>query len=373
MHLGKFHYAIRELNLDYISGEIAGKILAVILQLDNLAANPGHPSFAASFKEQLEVLRKQLASSVLNKPYPTLLALLDSIDAPKFVGDRLFQRIEACLSDNGMTPQLAATSLRALQDEITNYFNEITALDDAFEKLSVEYEEIEPGEGEIGISIPEPEGDRLLITLSDTAKKWDQALRPFVELADHVQNPIVVRTISSSDWQFYLDASPAVLLLLSGAISQLNVVLNKLVETKQLILQLVGLGTSDGAIATVIEENDGKLNQETRNLAEKIVDENPPEDAGRSNELKIAVTTSLKFMARQMVENVTIEIRYIPPGIPAPDVAGPQREEDGDSSRIGKLTAMAEQIERNMDLILRLDASAKKILNLPAPEEEAES
>lgn len=369
MHLGKFHFAITKLNRDYIRGEVAPKLQSVIHQLDTLAANPGQPVYAVAFKEQLEILRNQLSSSKLNKPYPTLAALLDSINARKFVGDQLFQRVEDLLADNGMTPQLAATALRNLLAEMAEFFNEINAVDTAFTNLPVEYERLLPGEGEIGISIPEPEEQRLLITLAETAKAWDKALRPFVELADPEHNPIGVRTISSSDWQFYLTAAAGVYFTLSGAVSRLNELLQKLIETKKLLSQLLGMGVSESAIAGVVAESDGKLELETRKIAEEIVDENPPEDAGRANELKTALTASLKFITRQMAENVTIEVRYVPPEIPKADVPADQKNQDDSIARIAELTTMAEQIERNMEMV-RLDAGARQILNLPAPDDE---
>lgn len=369
MHLGKFHHAIYVLNLDYTFGEIYKKIHNVIQNLETLAANPNEPSYAINFKEQLEILRKQLGKSTLNAPHPTLAALLASMDAHKFIGNNLFERIEAILSENGMTPQLAATGLRDLQTEVSEFYKEVGSVDSAFSALGVEYTAIGPGEGEIGISIPEPEGERLLSTLAKTTKAWDKALRPFVELSDPEHNPIVVRTISSSDWQFYLSAAAGVYLSVSIAVSRLNDLLQKLIETKKLVSQLVNVGVSDEAVKAIVAESEKKLDVETRKLGEEIVSENVSIDDGRANELKTAVTSSLKFMARQMAENVIIEVRYLPPTKPKPDESLSEEEEAKEKTRIGELTTISQQIKRNMDIV-RLDESDRKILNLPAPDEE---
>lgn len=368
MHLGKFHAVINALNVDFLENDISGKITTVIQHLDGLAANPGNVTVAEAFKQHVEKLRQQLAASSLNKPYPTLAALLGSIDAHKYVGDQLFLRIEDLIVENGMTPQLAATALRNLFAEVAGFYEEIDSVDTAFTKLKVEFERLQAGEGEIGISIPEPEGERLLITLAKTAKDWDIALRPFVELADPEHNAIVVRTISSSDWQFYLAAAPGVYLALSTAISRLNDLLQKLIVTKNLISQLTGSGLSPSVIAAVAKEADGLLDAETRSLAEKIVDEHAPTDTGRANELKTAVTTSLKFIARQMAKRVTIEVRYVPPEMPESVAPDDPETEDEAVNRIGELTEIAAQIARNMDMV-RLDSTAREILNLAGPEE----
>lgn len=366
MHLGKFHALINKLAVEYARDNISAQIQSVIAQLDSLAVNPGSPEVAKAFKTQVEVLRNILSSSPLNNPYPTLAALLDSIDAQQYVGDRLFQSIEDAISKNGMTPQLAASSLRELLKKVADFYHEVTAVDNAFTRLAVEYAELGSNEGEIGISIPKPDGKRLLSDLAKVAKDWDKALRPFVELADPDHDAVEVRTISSSDWQFYLVAGTTVLLTLSGAISQLNNMLQKLVETKKLIKQLVGQGMSEASTTPLVAEADNMLNTGTRQLAERIVNEHSPADGGRANELKTELTRSLKFIASQMASNVTIEIRYVPP---SPSDSSEGEEADQQTALdINRLTEVAAQIERNMD-ILRLDSEGRALLNLPPPDD----
>lgn len=366
MHLGKFHALIGKLAIEYSEGNINAQIQSVIQQLDSLAANPSNADIAKAFKTQIEALRTVLSLSSLNKPYPTLAALLDSINAQQFVGDNLFQNIEDAIAKNGMTPQLAATALREVLAKVTSFYQDINALDKSFNKLEVEYTELDSGEGEIGISIPEPEGKRLLSDLAATAKAWDKALRPFVEIADPKNEPIEVRTISSSDWQFYLNASVPVLVTLSLAIQQLNLLLQKMVATKKLINQLLGLGASETSTAPLLADTENLLKNGTRDLAEKIVDETEIKDKGRANELKIEIAWSLRFIAAEMVKGVTIEIRYTPPEIEESD----DSDTDGErSKRIEQLKEFAAQIERNMDIV-KLDSDVQALLNLPPPDEE---
>lgn len=371
MHLGKFHAAVTGLVKAYSVHNVNGLIESVIQHLDAMGSNPGNADIAKAFKTQLELLRTALVTSSLNKPYPTLAALLDSIDARPFTGELLFQRIENLIAANGMTPQLAAAALRDFLSTVVAFYKNLSQIDTAFTNLGVEFEELEPGQGEIGISIPEPEGERLLSDLAKTAKNWNKALRPFVELADRNHNPVTVRYISSSDWQFYLTAAPAVYLALSAAVSQVNDLLRKLIETRQLVSQLISNGVSENATATVAAEADSMLDTRTRELAEKIVESHQPEDAGRANELKTEVTASLKFIAREMAANVTIEVRFLPPVPPPPTEVPTSAEETAEIVRIGELTEAAAQIARNMDL-LRLDPKAKELLNLPAPDEDIE-
>jgi hypothetical protein len=370
MHLGKFHHAVTNLIQDYGDHKIADRLQDVINRLDELVANPGNTDVAVSFKSQLEALRVALGRSTLNSPHPTLLAMLKSINAELFIGDSLFSMVEEQLASNGMTPQLASAALKKIQIRLADFYRHVSAVDASFSALGVEYEDIDEGEGEIGISIPTPDGRRTLIDLSKSAKRWNIALAPFVEIFDPDHNPIVVRTISSSDWQFYLNAAVPVLLGLSYCISQINVVLEKLIETKKLVILLKSKGVSDDAVAPVIEEADKFLETDTRALAEKVLNENCViDDEGRANELKTSLTLSLKFIAREIAADVTLEVRYVPPE-PANHVDGAELSaaEAAEVERINSLVETAAQILRNMDLI-KLDGLAAGKLNLPAPEE----
>jgi hypothetical protein len=307
----------------------------------------------------------------MNQPRPTLAAMLDEIGARKYIGDNLFNRVEQTISENNMTPQLAASRLRELIGQVTGFFGNVAIIEGAFRVLQVEYEDINQGEGEIGISIPQPTGPRLLKDLATTAKKWNQVLNPFVELADPDHNPIEVRTISSSDWQLYLTAGAGVLLVLSQAIKQINDLLSKLVETKELISKLRGNGMSEEAIEKVSAEADAMLTKGTEKIAEQIIAENPPPDKNRGNELTISITRSLKYIAKEMSENVTIEVRYLPPETPQ-NLPEDEAARDVLTARMKELSTTAAQIARNMDLI-SLDKNASKILNLPAPESDREA
>lgn len=364
MHLGKFHAAVTRALRDHTERKIGSLLENVISYLLQLAQDPANEQTSKAFRDATKVLKAALISSPLNTPPPILAAMLDSIGAREYIGEELFGKIEKVIQASGMTPQIAAKNLRELNTGISNFYKNLKAIDDAFTVLRVEYDALGYDEGELAISIPEPERPRLLSELADTAKAWDRALKPFVELTDPDHNPVQVRTISSSDWQFYLSAAPVVLEAVSIVVSQVNEMLAKIVETKKLLSEILGNGFTERAAAPLIAEADGRLNSQSRQIAEDLVERNPPPDAGRAEELKIAITRSVKFIAKEMSENVTIEVRYLPP----------EKTEDDDAdktARIELLTAASERIFSNMKFT-PLDVTAAGLLNLPAPAEDEE-
>jgi hypothetical protein len=371
MHLGKFHRAIYLLLSEYEQNQIETKFRGVITALQSISANPTSSEIAATFGSYLQTLHAALVESSLNRPHPTLAAMLYSIKAEPYIGEKLYQRVENVLNFSHMTPQVAAAELELLFAEVVIFYARVSAINDAFSHLEVEYDKLLPGEGEIGISIPKPPGDRFLSDLAETAKAWDKALKPFVELVDPHHDKIVVRTISSSDWQFYLTAAPEVLFQVSVVISLVNNILRKLVDSKRIIAELIGKGFTSASTEPIDSEAKSQYNSEAREFAEKLVNESNLEDQARANELKISITRSVKFIAGEMAKNVTVEVRYIAPKSAEKDGAS-EEEKESEIRRIEMLSEQAAQIERNMDLV-RLDPQSRELLTLPAPDDEVEN
>jgi len=368
MHLGKFHYTIHEIERDVKRLDVVGKLNAVISDLNTLVSSPGQPEHTATFRKDVESLRQALASSSLNRPVPTMTQLLEHIGAHEFVGDALFERVKKVLQDSHLTPQAASSALTALTAEVSKFYTAVKAVNSGFTELEVEYTYLEPGETELGISMPVVEGTRTLKDLSKVANTWHNALSPFVELFSEDREPIKLRVMCSSDWQFYLVATPPVLYGISLAIRGVNDILRNLIDTKKLIRDLLSKGAGSVAIEALEADTKDRLDREVKTLAESIVDTHyKVDDEGRKNELKNHVSQSLKIIAKEMTENVTLEIRMEPPEAEkAEEVAQTEgggevdTQADAIQSDFDRLKSL---IDTNMELS-QLDVNAREILTL---------
>ncbi|AMP05953.1 hypothetical protein CPter91_3632 [Collimonas pratensis] len=353
--------------------ETPAKIETLIQTLNQIGANPADPGLALSFRESLEQLRQSLLAAPLNDPHPTLSMNLDSIGARSFIGARLFERVKDVISANQLAPQQAAAALQQFSSKINKFYDTIGQLDDAFTELGVEYTEIEPGENEIGISIPVEEGTKTLKDLSKKANNWHNSLSPFVELYSSDKEPIKLRVMSSSDWQFYLFSTPPVLLGISMCIRSVNQILADLIHSKELIAKLAKSGTSASALEAVRADTDGRLESQIRTLADDTVDTNYKEnDAGRKNELKNALSQSLNFIAREIASGVTLEVRLIPPD-PVKEAESEQESPDDNVDRIAhveELRKIADEIHNNMEFPPLVFNSSEPLV-LPGLEEDS--
>jgi hypothetical protein len=372
VHLGKFHFVLAELHREIKREGTQAKLQKLIQTLTEVSNNPGNASPASAYKDALEELRQSLGSAPLNTPHPTLAIYLDSINARAFIGDHLFSRVKAVIEANQLAPQQAASGLQTLLTETEKFHNLISTADDAFTELEVEYTEIDPGENEIGISIPVIEGTKTLKDLAKDANSWHKALAPFAELYGNDHEPIRLRVMSSSDWQFYLYSIPPVVLGISVCIKSINQVLRDLINSKQLIKQLASTGMSEAVIEAAQVDADARLEIELRRLADCTVDKNYlGGDEGRQNELKNAFSQSMKFMAHQIANGVTVEVRLIPPLPPTPgtDEAPDSAEMVEKIAKADELTGIARSIEQNMQFP-QLDGNSTETLVLPGIEDD---
>lgn len=343
MHLGRFHKAVEQLADDFKTTNHTQLFENLINTLNGVASNPGNADQAAAYKNQLEQFRQALAKTELNNPRPVLQVMLESIEAQKYIGDQLFKRVMDAISSNPAAPTLAVQELQKLKDSTAKFYQSITSIDNAFTHLRVEYEDLNHGEGELGILIPREENSSSLKNLSKEFNEWSNALSALTELFDPDAGPLQIRTCATTDWMIYLAATYGVLAGVSECLKKINEILRELVETRKLIEQLKGKNSNAEAIKLLDEENKNQLSTDIRKLAEDLVDQNyKGNDDARKHELKNAVDSALTQIAKKITKGARIEMKFL----------AHERPETKEGEDEPNLTAEQEKEEM---LALRLD------------------
>jgi hypothetical protein len=351
MHLGRFHRAIEMLASEYRELNPVALLANLAGTLNSVAANPGNPDVAKAFRNQLDACRESLMQSELNSPRPVLKVMLESIDAPQFIGSKLFTRIMQAIEGNAATPSLAVQEVARLQATVERFYGCIIAIDSAFTQLQVEYDDLDPGEGELGLLIPRAENASGLMDLSKEFKEWGRSLEPLTELFDPSAGPLQIRTCATTDWMVYLITTPPILGGFALCLKGINSILRELVESRSIIEQLIKRKAPPAAIEVLEADSQDKLDKDMRQLAEKLVDENYKSvDDGRKNELKNAINVSLKQIAQKVSLGTKFELRYIPEK--RPDIAQPENVEVAESQgERDQLESLAIQLDSEVDLL----------------------
>lgn len=382
MHLGRFHLAIKMLAADFNATKHTDLITKLIASVTSVAANPTSPDIATAFKSQLELCRTIFGQSSLNHTRPILHSMLESVEAQKFIGNALFNRIVDAISANQAAPALAVQELTKLQQEVTFFYQHVLAIDTSFSQLGVEYDNLQEGESEIGLLVPRDESTSTLKDLAKEFNEWHIALAQIAQLFDKSAGPLQIRNCSTTDWMIYIAATPPILAGVLLCVKGVNEILKELISTRSIIEQLVFKNLPRQHTDALLEDNDNSFNREIRSLAEKLVEEHFDEkDEGTKNEMKNGINIALKSIARKINSGTKIELRVIPPQTPVTNAdseieEGSELSKESDPSlllKIEKLQALSLTLDNDIDLISSGSVSNSIVALLAAPEDEVSS
>jgi hypothetical protein len=367
MHVGKFHAAIDAIDCEFRDKKILEVLNAVIAQLAASAASPTTPDQAKLFRDQYQQLRLLLDESELNNVHPTRRAIFDEIDASKFLGRGLLVTIEHAVSANNLSPSLAVQELQKVHADVTAFQQVIASISKGFTALNVEYDGLEPNEGELGISIPRELVGADFASFVKELKQYSIAFNAFNEVVTDNAEPLNVRVISSSDWQFYLLAAPFVLEVLSRTLKEIAEILRKLVDIKTNLKDLMDKGVPEHATIPLKEYGEEFLEKKLTELADKIIAENyKKDDDGRRNELSNHLTQSLKFITHRIDLGVKVDIMICPPEKPTVDAETPEGAQA--IKQYEEKKALAEEVNRRTLFIAEFSEQKGEPLRLPASE-----
>ena len=363
MHAGKLHTLLLSVQDEHLTLGVDEKIKKTILALTNISAQPADPSLHAIFKGSLDELRETLQGAPSNSFYPSERAILDEIGATPFIGDGLAKELLSVIESNNMTPASAASQLTEFTSRLTKYISHVKNVCKAFQTFHLETATLSPGKAEILISqaVPQDTVVQFAQFLKDIGQ-WQRALTTYNEVFSEDAEPVSIHRISSSDWQFYLAASPVVLRGVRYCLEQLNGILLELLKAKQLIGQLRNSKFSEQIIQATQKEYDVKSDTEIGKLAEAIVDESFKGDEGRKNELKTAMTIALGITAKKLASGDKLELKIEP--LPAPEEKGEDENDVLYRQRLDQANEMKTLSEEFARTTHQLASNAEKISEL---------
>jgi hypothetical protein len=224
---------------------------------------------------------------------------------------------------------LVQNELETLTREAKDFYSTVTQATGLYQKLNLEYEDLRPGEGEMGISVPRDAFDPTTKNYERLIKQLDFILETFNEIATNNQQRITLKSVSSSDWQFYVECAFSVLVLLPAAIEKIMDLLIKYLDFKKKLQEFRDGKIPDDALQPVRDYLEKYLPEERKRLANELVVQHAAgADDGRKNELVIRLDIALSHIIDLKERGTTFEVRAALPTPPKTagdgDVADPQ-------------------------------------------------
>lgn len=306
-------------------------LTSLVQSLDASVSSPAEATYQQQVSEHREALRAALVSAGSNQFSPAWRQALRELGLSELLGSELLARIEEIFNRNQITQSVARDELQQLSADLDAAATALDQLTQGMSGLNLGWDELGPGEVELGILIP-----RAFVhnELGGLAKELDQLrklLTPIIELATGSGPEIDVKTISSSDFSFVLDIGPEALDLLSHALAYLVGNYKQILEIRKLKEEMQRLDMPSNTIDEVDEEATNRVNEKIGELVTELLndhEENLRGD-GRPHEVRVQLTKSLEGLALRIDQGFNFDVRAEPPELEAPS-----EEEDGEGGGI---------------------------------------
>jgi hypothetical protein len=313
MNAGRLNAALAAIQRDYEKNQIVPKLQELVNTLSNSISSSTEQN-AIAFNAALSELYSALDESPSNSASQSRLGILEEIRASNKVGLGLRKRIQKILETNNVTPANALAELQKLLEELLRFAQIVTQMVAGFEELRIKYDDLGPGETEIGITVPFLVVSSNLEGVGNELHEFDKALKIFGELVEENPTSPIVKTIGSSALQIFLESTPAIALCIATALERLCALYKQILEIK-LLRKKLGEQSLPEKVTEPIEAYERQIaSKAIEKIANDLVKEfSSKRDKARENELKNGVRRALRFLAEQIDKGVDMEVRSEPP------------------------------------------------------------
>ena len=309
MNVERLYAALNIIRNENRKRKVVSEVEELIVLLKQSVEAPSDEANGA-FKTKYAQIIGMLTSCESNNVGPTTRMVYSDIGATDKLGVGLLSRIKDTISDNNITPSSALSGLSKIRDEVGDFHTNVKQILSGLNKFGIEPDVIDPGEYEIGVSIPRDNIGGDLSSLIKEFKIIDQSFRPFNELVGAEVISCKLRSISSSEWQVFLDSAPIVSVVIITALERAVALYKNILDTIKLHKEMVKKDYPEKILSASQDHIDEKLQNDIRQVAEGIVDEEyKGQDEARKKELISDISFSLRFLVKKIDGGVTIEVK----------------------------------------------------------------
>ena len=371
MNVAKFHNVINRISEEAETIEIVPKLKELQSALKQTTGDSGQGVLLA-FREKYSDISRLLEDCRINKVTPTEMKILEQMNAGKYVGRGLLNKITSIVEDNKITPANASQEMAKLIEEVEKFYETVRSIDDAFEYLNIERDVLRDKEIEVGIAIPHENEEHNITGLYTELQEIDFLFKRLNELTGE---PVVspgIRTLNASDFQVYVESVPNVAECMLTSIEKIVALYEENLEIKKLKQGLEEKSIPEEAIIIVDGYVKNHIEKGLEDIASTLIEEHGKGmDDSRKNELKTALIKSLGYIADKLNRGSSFEISY---GVPEEPKGLDVSEEDLQfilKEYNSRMEALNKLNERGRELSL-LPVSNEPVLEIESKETEEE-
>src|SRR6266700_3054192 len=314
MNAERLHAIVIALQKEIEERDLVSKMQALVKAL-RLLSQQAHPSQQQSLATSLNDFYEAVTDTTSDKFSPAWRQILAEIGGSDLCSAKLKTTVETVILRNQMTPAVGLEELERVLSRLEEFS---TALDNAASSLKafqIGYEQLAPGECEIGVLIPRRAVKNQLTGFADELQEIGLILRTFSEVATGKPDDLVIRTISSTDLLVYLQAGVPYAACVALAIERIVELYKKLLDIRKLRLEMAKLGVPERNVTEVGDFANALMEEGIAKVTVEIMQKyHKGKDGERKNELANAVSISLNKIANRIDAGFNLEVRVEPLG-----------------------------------------------------------
>lgn len=310
MNVEGLHSAI----IDILSNEKSAKTVSIfenlVRELENRVNDPANPAHQKNFSEAFSSLREASGKYKHSTLPVNIKNIMTEMDIEHLNPELLLKQINAVLSENQLTLDIALSELKELLSEVKEDVDSLRSMKDSFSRFSIDKNELSPGESELGFLIPRAAIDSKLSAFEKEIKELGILAKCMSEITTGNREEPKVSFIASSEFLVYIFLVPAALKLFSEAFLKIIEVYEKIVSLRNNYSSLRG-ALPDNITDPIKAHLQDMMNEEIDKFVEEhvksVLPHNMPKE--RKNELKNEARKHFLKVAAKIDRGYAYEMR----------------------------------------------------------------
>jgi len=321
------------------------------------------PQNAEAFDSARNALREAAIAFPIGSLSRSRRKLLEAIGGTYYYGENLSQKIDDIIK-RAETPSNAVAEMKDLLTKMEEFFSTVQALDDSLTKLGVEVEDIPQDAAEIEVLIPESMVDGHLDDFIKETGYLNAAFSNIREAVTGETKPLNIRSLGSGSVELYLIVDLATGAQVLAFVTSVVTLINSILTIRRTRKSLKKQNAPDKIIEDIKYWEDQLIQEKIDKSCEEII-ENYKGTEGRKNELRNALSMSLKRLANRIDRGMDIDVT----------TAATTEQKEGeefttDAKQIKEKKDYIESIHKATNIISQLERSKEPVLKLPITDDE---
>lgn len=366
MNAERLHAIARALREEARETNYADLLEQLAAGLQAMVESPGQPEPQQQVSTARENLGSVLREAPSNDFSPGWEEALKEMGVYDLRGEPLLEDVETIIAENQITPNTAAEEIGQIRTRVVEFISVLDQALTAFEFLRIGGEELSAGEFEIGFMIPREQVDDELEKLGKEFVKLKRIILPFSEIVGESRPEIRVRSISSSEFQVFLESTPGTALVFFTALERVLAAYRTVLDIRLKHRELAeSPDVPKEATDPLAQVASDLMDKKTREIAAELIEEFSKESEARNNELLTDLRLQLNALAERIDRGYNVEVR-----------TGqlPETTEDEDAEDVDQLDSetrgAAETVLEGQKGIEYMNISGTPVLHLEQPEDD---